>query len=123
MRAYRTVIWGLATASFFAGGTGTPDSLRKVAERSGILVGAAVRPEQLSEDEYAKTLASEFNMLEPEDAMKWETVHPTADRFDFSQADRIVEFAISQQMKIRGHTLVWHRQNPKWLMEIGRAHV
>jgi endo-1,4-beta-xylanase len=82
-----------------------------------MLIGAAVRPAQLSEAAYASTLAHEFNMLEPEDALKWEVVHPEPRTFDFSQADQLVDFATRHGMKVRGHTLVWHRQNPKWLTE------
>jgi endo-1,4-beta-xylanase len=82
-----------------------------------MLIGAAVRPAQLSEAAYASTLVREFNMLEPEDALKWEVVHPERQSFDFSQADQIVDFATRHGMKVRGHTLVWHRQNPKWLTE------
>ncbi|MFI5114902.1 MAG: endo-1,4-beta-xylanase, partial [Terriglobales bacterium] len=74
-------------------------------------------PAQLSEAAYASTLAREFNMVEPEDALKWEVVHPERASFDFSQADRVVDFASRHDMKVRGHTLVWHRQNPKWLTE------
>jgi endo-1,4-beta-xylanase len=55
-----------------------------------MLVGAAARPEQFSEPLYAAALAREFNMLEPEDAMKWEVLHPAPATFDFSQADRII---------------------------------
>jgi endo-1,4-beta-xylanase len=91
--------------------------LRQAAEHAGILVGAAVRPEHLSEALYAETLAREFNLVEPEDAMKWEVLRPDAQSFDFTQADRIVDFAAQHRMKVRGHTLVWHRQNPKWLTE------
>jgi endo-1,4-beta-xylanase len=93
------------------------ESLRETAQRSGVLVGAAVRPEQLSEPAYAFTLAHEFNMVEPENAMKWEVVHPGPERFDFSQADRVVAFAVQHNMRVRGHTLVWHQQNPRWLTE------
>jgi endo-1,4-beta-xylanase len=82
-----------------------------------MLIGTAVRPAQLSETAYASTLAREFNMLEPEDALKWEVVHPEMQRFDFSQADQVVDFAARHGMRVRGHTLVWHRQNPKWLTE------
>jgi len=90
-------------------------SLREAASSARILVGTAVRPAQLSEPAYAATLAREFNMLEPEDALKWEVVHPARLTFDFSQADQIVNFATRHGIKVRGHTLVWHRQNPKWL--------
>jgi endo-1,4-beta-xylanase len=92
-------------------------TLREVAQQSGMLVGAAARPEQLTEPAYAATLAREFNMLEPEDAMKWEVVRPDSQSFDFSQADRLVDFAALHNMKVRGVTLVWHQQNPPWLTQ------
>jgi len=81
-----------------------------------MLVGTAVRPQQLVEPAYAAILAREYNMLEPEDALKWEVVHPDPQKFEFSQADLLVDFALRHNMKVRGHTLVWHRQNPVWLM-------
>src|SRR5258705_8350894 len=56
-------------------------------------------------------------MLEPEDVMKWETIHPAPETFDFRRGDRLVTFAISHQMKVRGHTLTWHQQNPSWLVD------
>jgi endo-1,4-beta-xylanase len=92
-------------------------SLRDIADASGILIGTAVRPAQLSEAAYATTLAREFNMLEPEDVLKWEVIHPAPQSFDFSQGDQVVDFASRHNMKVRGHTLVWHQQNPKWLTE------
>ncbi len=92
-------------------------TLREAAQNYGLLVGTAVRPAQLAEPAYASTLAREFNMLEPEDVLKWEVVHPAPQDFDFSQADQIVEFATRHGMRVRGHTLVWHHQNPQWLTE------
>jgi endo-1,4-beta-xylanase len=110
--AFAVVVVG---SGFGSGIRGT--SLRQAAQGSGILMGTAVRPSLLSETAYAATLAREFNMLEPEDALKWEVVHPERETFDFSRADRIVDFAARHEMKVRGHTLVWHRQNPPWLTE------
>lgn len=72
--------------------SGTP-SLREEASQAGILIGTAVRSDQLLEQAYASTLAREFNMIEAEDAMKWWAVRPARDTFDFGQADRIVDFA------------------------------
>ena len=92
-------------------------TLRDVAQASGTLIGTAVRPWALSEPAYSSTLAREFNMVEPEDALKWETIHPQPDTYDFSQGDQVVDFAHRHGMKVRGHTLVWHQQNPKWLTE------
>src|SRR5271157_5811181 len=116
---WRVLVLTLANAALCLGfGIGFPQqSLREAALGSGLLIGTAVRPAQLSEAAYASTLAREFNMVEPEDALKWEVVHPERQSFDFSQADQIVDFATRHGMKVRGHTLVWHRQNPKWLTE------
>jgi endo-1,4-beta-xylanase len=94
-------------------------SLRQEADKAGLLVGTAVRPAQLSEPAYASTLAREFNMIEPEDAMKWRTLRPTAGTYDFRHADEVVRFAQAHQMKIRGHCLVWGRDNPDWLTQSG----
>jgi len=92
-------------------------SLRQEADNAGLLIGTAVRPSQLSEAAYASTLAHEFNMVEPEDAMKWWILRPDATSFDFLQGDEVVRFAQSHQMKIRGHCLVWGRYNPDWLTQ------
>ncbi len=92
-------------------------SLRQEADNAGLLIGTAVRPSQLSEAAYASTLAHEFNMVEPEDAMKWWVLRPDATTFDFRQGDEVVRFAQSHQMKIRGHCLVWGRYNPDWLTQ------
>jgi endo-1,4-beta-xylanase len=90
-------------------------TLRQVAEQARILVGAAVRPPQLSETAYASTLAREFNMVEAEDAMKWWVLRPNATTYDFRQGDELVRFSQGHGMKVRGHCLVWGRNNPDWL--------
>jgi endo-1,4-beta-xylanase len=116
---WRALVFLLAISALCLGfGNGVREqSLREAAQASGMLIGTAVRPAQLSEVAYASTLAREFNMLEPEDVLKWEVVHPEGEFFDFSQGDQIVDFAVRHGMKVRGHTLVWHQQNPKWLTE------
>src|SRR5437660_1936946 len=99
------------------GSTSPAPSLREAGDRAGVLLGTAVRPSQLSELAYAKTLAREFNLVEPEDAMKWWVVRANADTFDFRQGDEVVHFAQAHGMKVRGHCLVWGRDNPAWLTQ------
>ena len=94
-----------------------PQTLREAADRNGFLVSTAVRATQLSEPAYASTLAREFNMLEPEDALKWWVLRPDASTYDFRQGDELVRFAIAHRMKVRGHCLVWGRSNPEWLTQ------
>jgi endo-1,4-beta-xylanase len=92
-------------------------SLRQAAERDGVLIGAAVRPSQLSEPAYASTLAREFNMVEAEDVMKWWVLRKDRGRYNFGPADELVRFAEDHRMKVRGHCLVWGRDNPEWLTQ------
>ena len=92
-------------------------SLRQEADRLGIRIGAAVNASYLAEPDYATTLAREFNMLEPEDAMKWAVLRPEEKTFDFKDGDRLVAFAAAHGMSVRGHNLVWGTHNPKWLTE------
>ena len=94
-----------------------PQALREPAQSAGILVGAAVRPSLFSEAAYSATLAREFNMIEPEDAMKWWTVRRSAGTFDFGEGDGVVRFAQAHGMKVRGHCLVWDHNNPEWLVQ------
>src|SRR5208282_5553860 len=105
---WRLVVFVLAAAAFCLGfgAVASEQSLREAARSSGMLIGTAVRPGQLSEAAYASTLAREFNMMEAEDALKWEVVHPEPQTFDFYPADQIVDFASRHGMKVRGHTLV-----------------
>jgi endo-1,4-beta-xylanase len=112
----RVFVWAAVGFVGFARAISEP-SLREAAQAAGLLIGTAVRPAHLSEQAYASTLAREFTMVEPEDALKWEVVHHEPQSFDFSQGDQVVDFAAHHGMKIRGHTLVWHQQNPKWLTE------
>lgn len=92
--------------------------LRVSAANRNLLMGAAVAAEPLRVDKhYASTLAREFDAVTPENAMKWDTIHPEQDRYDFGPADSIVSFARVHGMAVRGHTLVWYRQVPSWVTD------
>ena len=90
-------------------------SLREQADKRGLLVGAAVEPALFAEAPYASTLAREFNMVEPENVMKWGTIRPAQDKFNFEPGDKVVAFAQAHKMKVRGHCLLWSEYNPAWL--------
>lgn len=97
----------------------TPElSLRAFAFKRHILIGAAVSTDSLRKDTlYSQTLSREFSVLTPENVMKFAPLHPAKDRYDFREADALVDFAGAQSMQVRGHTLVWHNNLPNWLTE------
>ena len=99
--------------------TGSPSSsvLREAAGRRNLMIGTAVRAYALSDAAYSQTLGREFNMLEPEDALKWWILRRNEGIFDFREGDEIARFAQGHRMKIRGHCLVWDHNNPPWLTQ------
>ncbi len=101
------------------------DRLRRVAPE-GLRIGTAAAggghhesmpySDPFSTDSRYRTfLKQEFNSLSPENQMKWDYIHPERDRYNFAAADAIVEFAEKHGQVVRGHTLLWHSQNPSWL--------
>jgi len=82
----------------------------------GLLYGCAVNMNALGADAaYAALIREQCRIVVAENAMKWGALRPSADGFNFDQTDALVAFAESNRMKIRGHNLVWHQSNPKWL--------
>lgn len=82
------------------------------------LIGVALNTQIVTEDSEAGRLAGEqFSSLTAENAMKWESVHPQPDRYDFRAADACFEFATKHEMEVIGHTLVWHSQTPRWVFQ------
>lgn len=108
-------------------------TLKQVIERScrQIDLGAAVLPKPLREDsEYPLTLSREFNSVVVEHHLKWaplchhepgpfpdETPSDRLGRYDFHHADQVVDWALSQGMKVKGHVLCWHVTTPAFVSE------
>lgn len=61
--------------------------------------------------------AKQFSAITPENEFKWQSLHPSPDRYDFKSADVFVDFAKKHDMKLIGHTLVWHSQTPDWVFK------
>src|SRR5262245_64237744 len=91
----------------------------KEAYADDFLVGTTLGEAQLlgREPKSLEVAAEEFNAISPENCLKWESVHPEPGRYDFTQADKYVEFGEKHGMFILGHTLVWHNQTPDWVFE------
>jgi endo-1,4-beta-xylanase len=77
-------------------------------------VGVAVTPRMMDASEEATLILQQFNSLTAENAMKMGPIHPEENRYNFEPADKIVDFAVKNGLKIRGHNLCWHNQTPNW---------
>ena len=76
-------------------------------------MGAAIPGIELNQAE-RQLLFRNFGTVTPENCMKPATVHPAEDRFDFANADALVDMARANGLTVNGHTLVWHQQCPAW---------
>ncbi|GGB77132.1 beta-xylanase [Dyadobacter sediminis] len=76
-------------------------------------IGVAVSPRSLTGPD-AELITRQFSSVTPENAMKMGPIHPEENRYNWQDADAIVAFAQKNGMKVRGHTLCWHNQAPKW---------
>ncbi|OLZ59131.1 1,4-beta-xylanase, partial [Streptomyces sp. IMTB 2501] len=96
-------------------------TLAGAAAGSGRYVGTAVSSGRLGDSTYSAILDREFNMITPENEMKWDTTEPSRGNFNFGPADSIVGHAAAHGQRMRGHTLVWHSQLPGWVKSITDA--
>ena len=102
-------------------------TLREAAAQRSLLIGAAANADEfgianrLNEAAYATTLGDHFNLLEPENALKWNPIRPSLMSYNFGPPDQLVAFARDHQMKVRGHTFVWHQGLPNWLVQYART--
>jgi len=63
-----------------------------------------------------------FNAVTAENWHKPQPIAPgnwRPDEFNFTNADRIVDFAVDNDIALIGHVLVWHSQSPNWLYRTG----
>ena len=81
-----------------------------------LYIGAAVAAIPLSvDDHYQSLVGHEFSMITSENDMKFQFIHPQPNLYAFNEADIIVEFAERNNIRVHGHTLVWHEALPVWV--------
>jgi endo-1,4-beta-xylanase len=89
--------------------------------KGDFLIGAAINATQFTSSDKenceVKLIQKHFNSITPENVLKWESVHPGRNRYNFEPADRYVEFGMKNHMFIIGHNLIWHNQTPRWVFE------
>src|SRR5688572_26949233 len=85
------------------------------AEQGGRYYGTAVAANKLNDGNYTTILNREFNQVTPENEMKIDATEPNQNQFNYGAADQIVNYARARGMRVKGHTLAWHSQQPGWM--------
>lgn len=110
------------SSSFIHGGASGAESetpaLREVYQKH-FLLGVALNTRIVNgQNARAGELAGrQFSCVTAENDMKWQSLHPQPDRYQFEAADAYFKFADKHKMAVIGHTLVWHSQTPRWVFE------
>ena len=95
----------------------------KEAYKNDFMIGAALNTEQIEEKEpnAAALVPQQFNAVTPENIMKAEIIHPEWSRYNFDLADKIAEYGKKHNIKVNGHTLIWHSQLPVFVRNMKDA--
>lgn len=70
---------------------------------------------------FLSTATPEFNLVTAENAMKWDATEPSQNSFNFSEGDKLVNWAQNNNYTVHGHALVWHNQTPNWVQNLSAS--
>lgn len=111
-------------ADFDFSGKSTRTKLRDLADKAGKKIGVAVPVYKLdignTSDSRTVAIYNNFNICVCENEMKIDALQPNQGQFEWYNADLLVNLAQSKNMRMRGHTLVWHQQVPGWISSDGK---
>ncbi|MCL2285394.1 MAG: endo-1,4-beta-xylanase, partial [Firmicutes bacterium] len=63
----------------------------------------------------AEMFVYQYNSITAENAMKPVSLSPARGVFTFDHADAFVDWALSHDIEVIGHALLWHSQSARWL--------
>jgi endo-1,4-beta-xylanase len=107
------ILWIVLAAS------GLAQTTLKETFKHDFLVGAALNEAEFTgqNTNAVAIVKAQFDSISPENALKWESIHPRRFGFNFGPADAYVAFGQKNHMFIVGHNLIWHSQTPKWVFQ------
>ena len=108
-----------ASAAWMAGAHGQAQgpSLAELGRKKGLWFGSALSGRGLRDPRYLELIAAQCALIVPENELKMTSIQREPGVFRFEPAEAVLQFAESQRLLTRGHTLLWHhpRWLPKWL--------
>lgn len=119
------LLLGLTGVTAFAAEPGLRDyqPLKELSAQHGFLMGAPLSYNQLADAVYLMTIRHHFDTITCTNEMKayslldlraTQAAGDGMPRMNFTQADKMVEFAMNNGMRVRGHVLVWDAYMTQW---------
>lgn len=100
---------------------------------AGILIGAAATHAQIAKgaNKYLGNITTNgqvrsgyltyWNQITPENESKWQSVEGTRNQMNWAGVDRVRDFARTNNIPWKFHTLVWGSQYPSWMDGLSQA--
>jgi len=117
LNSLQTLFGGaLALAVLLGATTGFAQKTLKDAYAGKFVIGTAMNAQQINEVDTSsvRVIKENFNAIVAENCMKSGPMQPKEGEFDFTLADKFVEFGVKNNMHVTGHCLIWHSQAPRW---------
>jgi len=99
--------------------TPIPPSLRNYAETKGLQLGTYLMWNAFDDPAWKEIAGREFDMANLFDGFNWAELEPEQGKFNFSVIDPQVDFALSNNMRVCAHTLLWPSYDavyPQWVL-------
>ncbi|WP_166435937.1 endo-1,4-beta-xylanase [Cellulomonas shaoxiangyii] len=107
-----------ATAAAAIPAQAAGSTLQDAANDRGRYFGTAIAANRLSDSTYSTIANREFDMITAENEMKMDATEPSQNQFNYTNGDRIVNWALQNGKQVRGHALAWHSQQPGWMQNM-----
>jgi endo-1,4-beta-xylanase len=92
------------------------DALMKA--KGKLYFGTCADQGRLTTGKNAAIIQANFGQVTPENSMKWQSIEPNKGSWSWGQADYLVNWAVTNNKTIRGHTFIWHSQLAGWVGNI-----
>jgi endo-1,4-beta-xylanase len=81
-------------------------------------IGTAINIDALLFDStYQAVALKQFNSFTAENIFKAEYLHPEPFVYNWTLADTLAYFCKTNNKRLFGHTLIWHKQLPQWMID------
>ena len=101
-----------------AGGNSPVSGLLRDTFRNNFQIGAALNNQRVTASDLSAQLADDqFSSITPEWELKPDVIQPTPGVYNFSDADRVVDWALDNGLVVRGHALLWHETTPDHFLQ------
>lgn len=117
LKLTRRGLLGAAVACSFAGVT------RPARAQAPVLFGSAFDREIFSDTAYADLIAQTCQIAAVENSFKFDWLCPDGPTPDFTATDRLVEFAASRNIALRGTALIWNEWVPSWVSSLSSGEI